>query len=139
MLSLSPFPVRPPCKGEFTQLRPHQCTHKDGNHSRVCLLATLPAIFQSDRNLVYEFVSCGGLEELVTLGDDDQLQNLILRALGQIMLYVDGMNGVMQNAGAVRFLYKLIAANNALVCKTAIKLLLVFVEYTESVRIRIRI
>ena len=82
---------------------------------------------------MYEFVSCGGLEELVTLGDDAQLQNLILRALGQIMLYVDGMNGVMHNPGAVRFLYKLIAAPNALVCKTAIKLLLVFVEYTESV------
>ena len=68
----------------------------------------------------------------MTLGDDAQLQNLILRALGQIMLYVDGMNGVMHNPGAVRFLYKLIAAPNALVCKTAIKLLLVFVEYTES-------
>ena len=68
----------------------------------------------------------------VTLGDDAQLQNLILRALGQIMLYVDGMNGVMHNPGAVRFLYKLIAAPNTLVCKTAIKLLLVFVEYTES-------
>ena len=71
------------------------------------LLFSLKTSFQSDRNLVFEFVSCGGLEELVTLGDDsDQLQNLILRALGQIMLYVDGMNGVMQNAGAVRFLYK---------------------------------
>ena len=48
------------------------------------------------------------------------------------MLYVDGMNGVMRNPGAVSFLYKLIAAPNALVCKTAIKLLLVFVEYTDS-------
>ncbi len=96
------------------------------------LLFSLKDMFQSDRNLVYDFVTAGGLEVLVTLGDDDQLQNLILRALGQIMLYVDGMNGVTQNSGAVQFLYKLIAAPNALVCKTAIKLLLVFVEYADS-------
>ena len=71
---------------------------------------------------------------LIDLGEDEeaQLQNLILRALGQIMLYVDGMNGVMENPRAIQFLYKLVLASNPLVCKTAIKLLLVFVEYTEN-------
>jgi hypothetical protein len=96
------------------------------------LLFSLKDSFQSDRNLVYDFVTADGLEVLVGLGEDDQLQNLILRALGQIMLYVDGMNGVTQNQKAVQFLYKLIAAPNPLVCKTAIKLLLVFVEYTDD-------
>ena len=31
------------------------------------LLFSLKTSFQSDRNLVYEFVSCGGLEELVSV------------------------------------------------------------------------
>jgi hypothetical protein len=71
------------------------------------------------------------------------------------MLYVDGMNGVMENIKAIQFLYNLISSGsrlylrvlkktksgsyfvknifrNALVCKTAVKLLLVFVEYTEK-------
>ena len=98
------------------------------------ILFSLKSIFQTDRNIVYDFVQANGLAVLVELGDDEesQLQNLILRALGQIMLYVDGMNGVMENPKAVQFLYKLIAASNPLVCKTAIKLLLVFVEYTDN-------
>ena len=44
--------------------------------------------------------------------------SLILRALGQIMLYVDGMTGVMESPRAIQFLYKLISASNPLVCKT---------------------
>ena len=55
--------------------------------------------------MVYEFVKEGGLSLLIELGEDEeaQLQNLILRALGQIMLYVDGMNGVMENTRAIQF------------------------------------
>ena len=98
------------------------------------VLFSLKTFFQSDKDLVYEFVKEGGLLLLIDLGEDEeaQLQNLILRALGQIMLYVDGMNGVMENPRAIQFLYKLVLASNPLVCKTAIKLLLVFVEYTEN-------
>ena len=98
------------------------------------VLFSLKTFFQSDKDLVYEFVKEGGLSLLIEFGEDQeaQLQNLILRALGQIMLYVDGMNGVMENTRAIQFLYKLVLASNPLVCKTAIKLLLVFVEYTES-------
>ena len=98
------------------------------------LLFSLKSIFQTDKNIVYEFVQAGGIFKLIELSNDHegQLQNLVLRALGQIMLYVDGMNGVMASQDAVQFLYKLIDSSNHLVCKTAVKLLLVFVEYTEN-------
>lgn len=48
------------------------------------------------------------------------------------MLYVDGMNGVMEHNQTVQWLYTLIASKFRLVVKTALKLLLVFVEYTDS-------
>lgn len=53
-------------------------------------------------------------------------------ALGQVMLYVDGMNGVMEHGQTVEWLYTLIASRFRLVVKTALKLLLVFVEYVET-------
>ena len=48
------------------------------------------------------------------------------------MLYVDGMNGVMKHGPTIQWLYSLIASKYRLVVKTALKLLLVFVEYVES-------
>lgn len=48
------------------------------------------------------------------------------------MLYVDGMNGVMKHGPTIQWLYTLIASKYRLVVKTALKLLLVFVEYVES-------
>ena len=61
------------------------------------VLFSLKTFFQEDKNLVADFIQVGGLAQLVILGKEDevQLQNFILRALGQIMLYVDGMQGVM--------------------------------------------
>ena len=56
----------------------------------------------------------------------------VCAALGQVMLYVDGMNGVMEHKPTVQWLYSLVASKYRLVVKTALKLLLVFVEYTES-------
>lgn len=50
----------------------------------------------------------------------------------QVMLYVDGMNGVMKHGPTVQWLYTLIASKYRLVVKTALKLLLVFVEYCEG-------
>merc|ERR1719500_2762925 len=98
------------------------------------VLFSLKTFFQEDKSLVNEFHKAGGLSQLVALGKEDeaQLQNFILRALGQIMLYVDGMQGVMEHSPAIELLYKLIASSNKLVVKTAIKLLLVFIEYNES-------
>ncbi|KAK1794676.1 hypothetical protein P4O66_001389 [Electrophorus voltai] len=52
-------------------------------------------------------------------------------ALGQIMLYVDGMNGLIGHNETVQWLYALVGSKFRLVVKTALKLLLVFVEYTE--------
>ena len=48
------------------------------------------------------------------------------------MLYVDGMNGVMEHNATVQWLYSLIVNKYRLVTKTALKLLLVFVEYVET-------
>ncbi|XP_064149286.1 FH1/FH2 domain-containing protein 3-like [Loxodonta africana] len=48
------------------------------------------------------------------------------------MLYVDGMNGVIKHNETIQWLYTLIGSKFRLVVKTALKLLLVFVEYSES-------
>uniref|UniRef100_A0A803TDX3 GBD/FH3 domain-containing protein n=1 Tax=Anolis carolinensis TaxID=28377 RepID=A0A803TDX3_ANOCA len=48
------------------------------------------------------------------------------------MLFVDGMMGVIGHNATVQWLYTLCGSLYRLVVKTALKLLLVFVEYTES-------
>uniref|UniRef100_A0A8C6HVG9 Formin homology 2 domain containing 3 n=1 Tax=Mus spicilegus TaxID=10103 RepID=A0A8C6HVG9_MUSSI len=48
------------------------------------------------------------------------------------MLYVDGMNGVINHSETIQWLYTLVGSKFRLVVKTALKLLLVFVEYSES-------
>ncbi|XKL64143.1 hypothetical protein PGB90_004229 [Kerria lacca] len=97
-------------------------------------LFSLKQIFQEDKDLVHEFVQNDGLDCLIKVGSDvDQnYQNYILRALGQVMLYVDGMNGVMEHNPTIQWLYSLVSSKFRLVVKTALKLLLVFVEYVES-------
>ncbi|XP_055610474.1 uncharacterized protein LOC129757316 isoform X3 [Uranotaenia lowii] len=97
-------------------------------------LFSLKQIFQEDKDLVHGFVALGGLNCLVQIGNeaDQNYQNYILRALGQVMLYVDGMNGVMKHSPTIQWLYSLIASKYRLVVKTALKLLLVFVEYCEG-------
>ncbi|XP_052364297.1 FH1/FH2 domain-containing protein 3-like [Oncorhynchus keta] len=47
------------------------------------------------------------------------------------MLFVDGMNGVIDHNDTVQWLYTLSGSLSRLVVKTALKLLIVFVEYTE--------
>uniref|UniRef100_UPI0009B3BB8D FH1/FH2 domain-containing protein 3-like n=1 Tax=Monopterus albus TaxID=43700 RepID=UPI0009B3BB8D len=97
-------------------------------------LFSLKQIFQDDKDLVHEFVVAEGLTCLIKVGAeaDQNYQNYILRALGQIMLYVDGMNGLISHNETVQWLYTLVGSKFRLVVKTALKLLLVFVEYTES-------
>uniref|UniRef100_A0AAR5QKK1 FH2 domain-containing protein n=1 Tax=Dendroctonus ponderosae TaxID=77166 RepID=A0AAR5QKK1_DENPD len=97
-------------------------------------LFSLKQIFQEDKDLVHEFVQNDGLSCLIKVGSeaDQNYQNYILRALGQVMLYVDGMNGVMEHNQTIQWLYSLISSRFRLVVKTALKLLLVFVEYTDS-------
>ncbi|XP_046444572.1 uncharacterized protein LOC124194434 isoform X4 [Daphnia pulex] len=107
--------------------------HSEGKELRRALFS-LKQIFQEDKDLVHEFVQNDGLACLIRVGHtaDQNFQNYILRALGQVMLYVDGMNGVMEHNPTVQWLYSLIASKYRLVAKTALKLLLVFVEYVES-------
>ena len=99
------------------------------------VLFSLKNLFQSETGLVYEFIKEDGLKRLIDIGDntnEPQLKNFVLRALGQLMLYVDGMKGVMETIEAIELLYKLVDSENKLVVKTAIKLLLVFIDYDES-------
>ncbi|XP_029022669.1 FH1/FH2 domain-containing protein 3 isoform X2 [Betta splendens] len=122
-----------------TQLtvRVHACIERLYNSSGRDLrraLFSLKQIFQDDKDLVHEFVMAEGLTCLIKVGAeaDQNYQNYILRALGQIMLYVDGMNGVIGHDETIQWLYTLVGSKFRLVVKTALKLLLVFVEYTES-------
>ncbi|XP_062414376.1 FH1/FH2 domain-containing protein 3 isoform X2 [Pungitius pungitius] len=122
-----------------TQLtvRVHACIEKlynsNGRDLRRALFS-LKQIFQDDKDLVHEFVMAEGLTCLIKVGAeaDQNYQNYILRALGQIMLYVDGMNGVIGHAETIQWLYTLVGSKFRLVVKTTLKLLLVFVEYSES-------
>ncbi|XP_072366007.1 FH1/FH2 domain-containing protein 3 isoform X12 [Scyliorhinus torazame] len=122
-----------------TQLsvRVHACIEKlynsCGRELRRALFS-LKQIFQDDKDLVHEFVVAEGLTCLIKVGAeaDQNYQNYILRALGQIMLYVDGMNGLIDHNETIQWLYTLIGSKFRLVVKTALKLLLVLVEYTES-------
>ncbi|KAK6477051.1 FH1/FH2 domain-containing protein 1-like isoform X1 [Huso huso] len=97
-------------------------------------LFSLKQLFQDDKDLVPEFVISEGLTCLIKVGAeaDQNYQNYILRALSQIMLFVDGMNGVINHSETVQWLYTLTGSMHRLVVKTALKLLIVFVEYTES-------
>ncbi|XP_036689452.1 FH1/FH2 domain-containing protein 1 isoform X3 [Balaenoptera musculus] len=97
-------------------------------------LFSLKQIFQEDKDLVPEFVHSEGLSCLIHVGAaaDHNYQSYILRALGQLMLFVDGMLGVVAHSETVQWLYTLCASLSRLVVKTALKLLLVFVEYSES-------
>ncbi|XP_028970544.1 FH1/FH2 domain-containing protein 1 isoform X2 [Esox lucius] len=97
-------------------------------------LFSLKQLFQDDKDLVPEFVNSDGLMCFIKVGAeaDHNYQNYILRALSQIMLFVDGMNGVINHNETVQWLYTLSGSLSRLVVKTALKLLIVFVEYTES-------
>ncbi|NWS72024.1 FHOD1 protein, partial [Crotophaga sulcirostris] len=96
-------------------------------------LFSLKQLFQEDKDLVPEFVNLDGLTCLIKVGAeaDQNYQNYILRALSQIMLFMDGMQGVINHNETVQWLYTLSGSTFRLVVKMALKLLLVFVEYTE--------
>uniref|UniRef100_A0A8C9UXM1 Formin homology 2 domain containing 1 n=1 Tax=Scleropages formosus TaxID=113540 RepID=A0A8C9UXM1_SCLFO len=97
-------------------------------------LFSLKQLFEDDKDLVPEFVNSEGLACFIKVGAeaDHNYQNYILRALSQIMLFVDGMNGVINHNETVQWLYTLTGSLSRLVVKMALKLLIVFVEYTQS-------
>ncbi|XP_037550768.1 FH1/FH2 domain-containing protein 3, partial [Nematolebias whitei] len=104
-----------------------------GPELRRCLFS-LKQLFQDDKDLVPEFVASEGLTCFIKVGAeaDHNYQNYILRALSQIMLFVDGMNGVINHNETVQWLYTLTGSLSRLLVKTSLKLLIVFVEYSES-------
>ncbi|XP_023937792.1 FH1/FH2 domain-containing protein 3 [Bicyclus anynana] len=107
--------------------------HSQGRELRRALF-TLKQILQSDKDLVHEFVANKGLDCLMQVANTavHNYLDYILRALGQILLYVDGMHGVMNHKRCIQWMYSLIASRFRHVVKTALKLLLVFVEYTDK-------
>ncbi len=84
---------------------------------------------KDDKDLVHEFVNNQGLQCLIKIGGaaDQNYQNYILRgsekylelndkiklflALGQLMLYVDGMNAVINQNEVVQWLYSLVESS----------------------------
>ncbi|GBM81320.1 FH1/FH2 domain-containing protein 3 [Araneus ventricosus] len=56
-------------------------------------LYSLKQVFQDEKDLASAFIESGGLNSLVKVASsgDQTNQNYILRALGQLMLFVDGM------------------------------------------------
>lgn len=105
-----------------TQLsvRVHTCVEKILNSKDTELrrsLFLLKQLFQNDKDLVHEFVNKDGLECLVKVASDTKEHNYInyiLRALGQLMLFVDGMNGVIRSNETVQWLYSVLASGVSL-------------------------
>ena len=100
-------------------VRVHACIEKLYNSKGRDLrraLFSLKQIFQDDEELVHEFVKRDGLDCLVKVGSeaDQNYQNYILRALGQIMIYVDGMNGVAEHVETLKWLYSLLSSKVSL-------------------------
>lgn len=98
------------------------------------LLFSLKEMFEDDRDFVHDFVTLGGLNCLVQIGrrnSDQNHQMFVLRALGQLMLYISGMNAIAKHDSVVNWLYSLTHSKYRLIVKTSLKLLIVFVEYCE--------
>ena len=72
---------------------------------------------QNDKDLVHEFVTKDGLDCLIKVANDTKEHNYInyiLRALGQLMLFVDGMNGVINSNKTVQWLYSVLSSGVSL-------------------------
>ncbi|KAL7875321.1 hypothetical protein SRHO_G00062910 [Serrasalmus rhombeus] len=102
-------------------------------------LFSLKQIFQDDKDLVHEFVVAEGLTCLIKVGAeaDQNYQNYILRALGQIMLYVDGMNGLIGHNETVQWLYTLVGSKVTAVNTLTVLKWLSVVIHTQQVEIRV--
>jgi hypothetical protein len=104
-----------------------------GTQLRQALFA-LKRIFQNDTDLVLEFVFNQGLSALVQVGQfsDQTYQQYILKALGELVLYVDGMHGLIQCNDIIQWLYELTRSKYRAVVKATLDLLIVFVDYSEG-------
>ncbi|CAL1268047.1 unnamed protein product [Larinioides sclopetarius] len=97
-------------------------------------LYSLKQVFQDEKDLASAFIESGGLNSLVKVASsgDQTNQNYILRALGQLMLFIDGMNGIAQHYDTLKWLYNTAATKYRMVAKMALKLLVMFVEYSPN-------
>ncbi|XP_038216950.1 FH1/FH2 domain-containing protein 3 isoform X2 [Zerene cesonia] len=107
--------------------------HSQGKELRKALF-TVKQMLKSEKDLVHEFVANDGLDCLMQISakEDPTYLDYILRVIGQILIYVDGMHGVMDHKSCIQWLYSLTASNFRHVVKTTLKLLSIFVEYTET-------
>ncbi len=64
---------------------------------------------QDDEDLVLEFVYNQGLNALISVGreSDQTYQQYILKALGELAVYVDGMHGLIKCNEMIQWLYQL--------------------------------
>uniref|UniRef100_A0A0M3IA59 GBD/FH3 domain-containing protein n=1 Tax=Ascaris lumbricoides TaxID=6252 RepID=A0A0M3IA59_ASCLU len=87
-----------------------RCSFLKRRNSLVVRTQTGLRVRTDDKDLVHEFVQNGGLQCMIKLGRmaDQNHQNYILRALGQVMLYVDGMNGIIAHIETIQWLYELL-------------------------------
>lgn len=120
---------------EFVAGKGLECLMQLGNMADHHVLEhILRALGQVSSILVVYCIKCIGHLVPMTraLSRMTWLRIVIVARCPQILLYVDGMHGVMQHQLCVRWLYSLISSNFTNIVKTAFKLLLVFVEYTEK-------
>eukprot|EP00117_Sycon_ciliatum_P006356 scpid77502/ scgid6083/ FH1/FH2 domain-containing protein 3; Formin homolog overexpressed in spleen 2 len=97
-------------------------------------LFALKRVFQEDHEFVQEFVGNEGLSALVEVGrhSEQSIQQYVLRALGELMLYLDGMNALLNDLDIIRWLHSLVNSDFRLVVKGSVELLLIFANFKEK-------
>ncbi|XP_019849453.1 PREDICTED: FH1/FH2 domain-containing protein 3-like, partial [Amphimedon queenslandica] len=97
-------------------------------------LFSLKRMFQDDSDLVMEFVANQGMDALITVARDADatFQQYILKAVGEIVVYVDGMHGLIRCNEMIQWLYQLSTSKFKMVVKAVLDTLLLFVNYTEG-------
>ncbi|OAF69582.1 hypothetical protein A3Q56_02681 [Intoshia linei] len=92
----------------------------------------LKYIFESDEDFVHEFVNHDGLQALMGIFDrniDKFFQNYVLKAMLSIMVYVDGMEGFINQQNVIIWTYEQLSSKHSIVLKNLLCLLLTFVKY----------
>ncbi|KAI0989574.1 hypothetical protein GJ496_009717 [Pomphorhynchus laevis] len=103
----------------------------DRNLSRQ--LIWLKHMFTSDQDIIHEFMQNDGLRCLIDIGNAyNQYRPQILRAMNKMILYVDGMTGFIEHTEAIHWLYSILETPEQVVLTMTLKLLIVFVEYSET-------
>lgn len=106
---------------------------ENDNHTLYKRLIWLKHIFTSDQDIIHEFVQNDGLQCLIDIGNAyNQYRTHILRAMNKMILYVDGMAGFVEHREVIEWLYSILDTPEQVVLSMTLKLLIIFVEYSES-------